>query len=501
MYSHLYLRRQAVKHLIDNWDLLGEDITNDVTNQYGRPDSELNGKLIMRKEGRGKYKREIYGFSVKEWCENVIKNKFWLDEIFLKIVASMWCCRISVLRSDSLKTIDYRHNLHWLKADIVLMYNGRPFRGHYCAVIKCLDDNEYETASVGYLQFSEGYRKHEDLEERLQRRDEYIWDLDRENSIFTKKRGYKWAKEDKEDEKGRKKSSGGSTEPQQPPSGMVQVSEDEMVVKKEEWDNMKKQLGELKKEVEKLKKAADNDNEDNVVVPIERMERLEEGVESLKRSIEMVKEGKEPDEIGELRGTTPKKSRRDDPDQPPDPEIAKMVRGKRVEQRREIGKNLPELDMEDKSGVCPVCKEDYITGPALVSHYSKFHKNKYLYHCKECGKGFMSSQGYNWHVAGHNKDNRLKCAHGCEKTFGSKPALKKHNREQHPTKAQAKEMKNVRCQFCKKKFKTKANKNDHELGCVLNPDREELKCEVCNLGGFYVNKRVLDHKRKCHGWD
>ena len=65
LYSHLYLRRQAVKHLIDNWDLLGEDITNDVTNQYGRPDSELNGKLIMRKEGRGKSKREIYGFSVK----------------------------------------------------------------------------------------------------------------------------------------------------------------------------------------------------------------------------------------------------------------------------------------------------------------------------------------------------------------------------------------------------------------------------------------------------
>ena len=87
------------------------------------------------------------------------------------------------------------------------------------------------------------------------------------------------------------------------------------------------------------------------------------------------------------------------------------------------------------------------------------------------------------------------------KDFGSKPALKKHNREQHPTKAQAKEMKNVRYQFCQKKFKTKPNKHDHELGCVLNPDREELKCEVCDLGGFYVNKRVLDHKRKCHGWD
>ena len=64
---------------------------------------------------------------------------------------------------------------------------------------------------------------------------------------------------------------------QQPPSGMVQVSEDEMVIKKEEWDNMKKQLGELKKEVEKLKKAADNENEDNVVVPIEEWRDWKKG--------------------------------------------------------------------------------------------------------------------------------------------------------------------------------------------------------------------------------
>ena len=87
------------------------------------------------------------------------------------------------------------------------------------------------------------------------------------------------------------------------------------------------------------------------------MERLEEGVESLKRSIEMVKEGKEPDEIGELRGTTPKKSRRDDPDQPPDPEIAKMVRGKESRAEKRNWENLPELDMEDKSGVCLFVKK------------------------------------------------------------------------------------------------------------------------------------------------
>ena len=33
-----------------------------------------------------------------------------------------------------------------------------------------------------------------DLDERLKRNDK-IWDLDRERLIFTKKRGYKWQKE------------------------------------------------------------------------------------------------------------------------------------------------------------------------------------------------------------------------------------------------------------------------------------------------------------------
>ena len=68
-----------------------------------------------------------------------------------------------------------------------------------------------------------------DLDERL-RRAEMPWDLDRERSIFTKRRGYQWAKEDKEEADGRKKggtrgSEGGET---------TSLEEDEMVAKQEE---------------------------------------------------------------------------------------------------------------------------------------------------------------------------------------------------------------------------------------------------------------------------
>ena len=85
--------------------------------------------------------------------------------------------------------------------------------------------------------------------------------------------------------------------------------------------------------------------------------------------------------------------------------------------RREVAKDLPET--EKGSSICPVCKEDYCTQNALVTHYSKFHKNEYLYHCKKCGKGFMSILGYKLHMKGHNEEERLPCeVPECEKTFG-----------------------------------------------------------------------------------
>ena len=123
------------------------------------------------------------------------------------------------------------------------------------------------------------------------------------------------------------------------------------------------------------------------------------------------------------------------------------MRGKSVEIMREVAKDLPEI--ENGSSICPLCKEDYCTQNALVTHYSKFHKNEYLYHCSKCGKGFMSSLGYRLHMKGHNEDERLPCEdENCEKTFGSKSAVKKHMKEQHPTEEQKKLMANIKCQLC-----------------------------------------------------
>ena len=53
LYNHIYMRRQPVRHLMENWKKLGEQIIHDVTMQYGRPDSEINGRLICKEFKKG----------------------------------------------------------------------------------------------------------------------------------------------------------------------------------------------------------------------------------------------------------------------------------------------------------------------------------------------------------------------------------------------------------------------------------------------------------------
>ena len=99
----------------------------------------------------------------------------------------------------------------------------------HSAVMGNLDAGSYTVAMVEPVRFTKNYGKFVDLDERL-RTAEMPWDLDRERSIFTKKRGYQLAKEDKEEADGRKKDGTGGTEGDETTS----LEEDEMVLKKEE---------------------------------------------------------------------------------------------------------------------------------------------------------------------------------------------------------------------------------------------------------------------------
>ena len=59
-------------------------------------------------------------FSIAEYLLYMAQDKVWVDSMCLKLLASMWGCRVTVLRSDSCKEIRFRHDLPLKKAVLFL---------------------------------------------------------------------------------------------------------------------------------------------------------------------------------------------------------------------------------------------------------------------------------------------------------------------------------------------------------------------------------------------
>ena len=97
--------------------------------EYGRVDSE-------------------YGpFSVKEYLHFINKSREYGDFIMLKLISSMWAVKITILRSDSLGEVRFRHEADIDDVDIVLVYNSKPINGHYSPAI-CVEGGEAATLEI-----------------------------------------------------------------------------------------------------------------------------------------------------------------------------------------------------------------------------------------------------------------------------------------------------------------------------------------------------------------
>ena len=86
-------------------------------------------------------------FSIRSYLKYMVKDKVWGDSIFIGLVASMWECRISVLRADSGKVVNYRHELPLGMCDVGLLFNCRLHSGHYSALWR-MDGNFVKTEKV-----------------------------------------------------------------------------------------------------------------------------------------------------------------------------------------------------------------------------------------------------------------------------------------------------------------------------------------------------------------
>ena len=114
-YSTKYFRHQVADRLITN-----------------------RQKVMMMKKD---YLRQAYGvrvedaqfpgsFSYKQYCQNVLDNKFWGDALILYAVSYLWAIKITVVNSKILQQYRVRHTTGLRNADIALVYNSS---SHYTA--------------------------------------------------------------------------------------------------------------------------------------------------------------------------------------------------------------------------------------------------------------------------------------------------------------------------------------------------------------------------------
>ena len=74
LYTQTYLRCQVIMHLIANWEVLGEEIKENIKILYWCPDSIVGGLQIKKVSGHGKQQKEEYGYSIMDWWQIYFKR-------------------------------------------------------------------------------------------------------------------------------------------------------------------------------------------------------------------------------------------------------------------------------------------------------------------------------------------------------------------------------------------------------------------------------------------
>ena len=92
LFASMYIHRMAIRHFLEHYEQLKENTSFGIECEYGRVDSDIGP------------------FSMKTWCEEMLKDKVYGDLCLLKLIASMWSIRITVLRGDTLEEIRIRHD-------------------------------------------------------------------------------------------------------------------------------------------------------------------------------------------------------------------------------------------------------------------------------------------------------------------------------------------------------------------------------------------------------
>ena len=427
-YGFHQLRLQAVEHMVTHRDLLFDTLKEEIRMTYGAlEDVEAN---------------EAGGYSYKTYCQYMRQNGTWCDLIMLKVIASMWSCRISVIHADTFYQTKIRHDGHPNHADIVLVFNASYHHGHYITTVRTNGENFI----LGIPEKHECYDRDSDRVERAKRK-EFDWCEEGEKELV-----------------------------------VVPLEVYKMLIyKSEQYDKMvelaKKPTPDLESQPEPRLPSLDPDNEAT------RKGSGGGGSASKKRK-DKDKDDNDDDD--------------DDDDgverDPADPTTRKKKGG-----RYQSEEKIADEELGRDVTICPRCKLDQKTHSRLITHVKKYHEDIFNFLCKKCDRGFITRDGWKTHMKSHDDEaKRLKCPKGCKQTFVDKKSLKGHMRKIHPEGG----IKDLPCPFkdCGKIFYNKTNLDQHKRSCKKNPNREELFCHICDKGGFWNQNKLMEHKRDVHGW-
>lgn len=385
LYKPVYLRRQVLMNILDDINTWGVKLVEQVAGIYGTVD-----------ENEAK--------SVKEWFYYMEQDKTWVDSLFILLLSALWGLKITVVRSDSLFETKFKHTRELIDSDLLVLFNSSIGAGHYNAIIR----NDKSWIDCTHVKQMTGYDELVDISERIERGEKHEeWE-----------RMYEKVKERSDKPKG------------------LALGDDEIVVKKERWNEL------LQKE--------------------KILEKIREDIESTKRR----------DSIP----ITPRKKRK----------LAVFS------DSDEGDSKVPEI--EEGSNECKECDTEYRSYKELVDHIRREHRGKYRYSCVECGQGLSTKESVKLHMQKH-EGKTFECdVDDCNKSYSSAKSLRQHKEAQHSDRDLEK------CEFCEKEFKTKALCKQHMLGCPNNQNKKYYRCGVsdCEYKHFLI-KKVKDHRRKMHG--
>ena len=325
-YGFHQLRFQAVEHMVTHRDLLFEQLSEEIRMTYGALED------VEQNEGGG--------YSYKSYCHYMRKNGTWGDLIMLKVIASMWSCKITVIHADHFFQTKIRHDGQVKEADIILVFNASYHHGHYITTVRTNGENFI----LGIPEKHECYDRSSDRVERAKRKE------------------FDWAEE-------------GEQELVVLPMDIYKM----LMYKSEQYDKM----------VELAKKPTpDLDTQ-----PEPRLPTLNPDDPGVSRGTGTGSGGsrnRKDDKGDDGNGDDDDDDDNNDGEErdPSDPTTRKKKGGKYQAEEK-----IPDEELGVDVTICLRCKIDQKTHTKLITHVKKYHEDVFNFLCKKCDRGFITRAG------------------------------------------------------------------------------------------------------------